>query len=233
MASDDSVNHIRLSLCDLSLDEYDHNSLTNLRRQFDTLTDDAKDSLCESRQYLGGLEVSLKTCSYVPSYARKFLQHLIDNLEPESRDKVSEIYEPVSRSRYAEVDTRKQLLKLLIKWKDIIVEFGEVEANPFFLRNGSINPNFVEHLIKRNLSFAKIRPKGSAVLSIWGSLSPEQFDDCMCSYAANWSSYARNFKYEIKQPMLEEHISFGDAYSACFVVNPSASFPAPLQIFLM
>lgn len=223
MTEETDVETITLSLSDLSLELDD--DVEALHAQYNNLTQDMKVALYVSQTYLDTLIDQLLKSSYVPSTTRKFLCCLVDHLDPSSREHVSDIYENTSTRRYIGVAARRNVFRILLKWKDILAHYGETQESQYFFYSGEITPSFRDWILKNGFRCASRKPSCQSTFKIAGAVAKSDFETKLSHFDVDWQSCGIAFEYVTEEPMRDEKLKFGNPYSSSFVIDAYKCFP--------
>jgi hypothetical protein len=183
--------------------------------KYSSLSSDQKIPIMKSRRYLEHLlRILDDTSAYLNVVNRKFLFLLVETLEDPNTtaDLLSQLAK--GSKEYLNRSTRDQLLAIICKWKDLILRESEAEANPLFLRCGSITMPFL-NLLRHCGMTATLQCSASAFV-IRGPQTNDEFESMMSDFYPAWRSCGVNITYMNSESMKDESVRFGDAYCQLF-----------------
>lgn len=177
---------------------------------FDNLDTATQNAMLVPEEYLISLEGVLKRSFFVPAGARRFLEKLAkaENIS------FQELFLPTSVKRYIAKQEREGALRLLMKWKPLILVKGKEKENEFFLRNGQLTTEFSKWARERNIRGNKYKDRQSSY-AIKGQMTYQEFaSDISKEMSPSWQDCG--IRYVQLASMVDESIRFGDPYSLLF-----------------
>ena len=99
---------------------------------------------------------TMESGEYVPRKLRSYFCKLIISLEitDGNKDLIEYLEKPTSKVNHAAKTIRKRIVEICKKWKPVLLEFGKREANRYLLKNGSLNPTFLQYFSHKPFSFS-------------------------------------------------------------------------------
>lgn len=120
--------------------------------KFNSLDENLKNKIVIHNQYYECILDIFYKKKYIPIFVREYVINLIDILAEDKNlidiiNSYSQIHTDISDIE------RKNIYNILLKWKNIILDYGNKKKNNLFLINNQLNPVFVKILEKINLYY--------------------------------------------------------------------------------
>ncbi len=205
-----------IDICTLTFDDTDEASL---RSTYESVDINVRRLLAMSEGSVNYLLDSLSGSAYVPAFRRRYINLLSGTLEDEG----SALRADFSRPRESpDIDKvgREIALKLVVKWKRMIIEDGLIQENAWFYRNGKPTGEFKIWLESQGVIGVGELDNESNEFTSRGSLEPDVFFQRLDLRYPDWREYGVNFDYAaLPEKMEDESSHSGNPLSCSFPGN--------------
>jgi len=212
---------------DLSIGDVDE---YEMRSFYSQVRNSYKEKFMRSADFFLAVEKLLASKSYIPSIYRNFLCAISETLESEeSQLRLNEMKFRPSEKQYISRGERIKALKLLRKWRNIILEESIQEENPFFLKSGRLTSEFSDWVKSNGIRCNNFNRDDRSLFMI-GRYSRDEFFEALGYFRSNYHDYDIKFLYETNNgTMQDDSFRFGDPFNARFTIPYHLMLPLPLQ----